>query len=108
MSKKFYFTKDQIKDLVEGKGSCFATDEITVKGRKVGYMYKEKPDNQTDSGWRFMAGDETEEYMNDPENMAIYDVNTIANYDQAILPLLDSPVGSAFIRNSSGVLVEDK
>ncbi len=107
MNKKFSLPKEDIKDLVKDKGACFATDEITVKGRKVGYMYKEKPDNQTDSGWRFMAGDETEEYMDNAENMAIYDVNTIANYDQEIIPLLDSPIGSAFARDNSGKLVED-
>ena len=34
--------------------------------------------------------------MNDPANFEIYDVNTIANYDEAIVALLDSPAGSSF------------
>ena len=97
--KQFALRADQIKPLVGDKGACFATDMITVQGRKVGYMYREEPDEDIDSGWRFMAGDESEEYMDDPKNVAIYDVNTIANYDPAIIQFLDSPIGSAFQRN---------
>ena len=36
--------------------------------------------------------------MNDPANLARYDVNTICNYDPAIIPYLESPVGRAFGR----------
>ena len=55
----------------------------------------------------FLAGDEFDDYVNDPDNLAIYDVNTVANCDPAIIPLLDAPVGSAFSRNPSGQLVPD-
>ena len=34
-----------------------------------------------------------------PTNLAIYDVNTIANYDPEIIPLLDAPIGAVFVRN---------
>jgi hypothetical protein len=36
----------------------------------------------------------------EPDNHAIYDVNTIANYDPSILPFLDAPEGSAFEKPS--------
>ena len=74
-------------------------DLITVQGEKVGYMYRKEPDNDTDSGWRFMAGHESQSYMDDPDNLAVYDVNTIANYDPEIIPFLDAPPGSAFARD---------
>lgn len=96
--RQFKIPGSQIKPLAEGHGTCFATDMITVEGRKVGYMYREKPDSPEDSGWRFFSGKESEEYVNDPSHTTIYDVNTIANYDPAIIPLLDSPIGSAFER----------
>jgi hypothetical protein len=36
-----------------------------------------------------------------------YDVNTIANYDRDIIPLLDAPAGSAFMRDPrTGKFVE--
>ena len=96
--RKFKIAGADIKPLAEGHGGCFATDAITVEGRKVGYMYREKPDFDEDSGWRFFSGTESQEYLEDPDYTTIYDVNTIANYDSAIIPLLEAPIGSAFER----------
>jgi hypothetical protein len=80
---------------------------ITVGGHKVGYMYREEPDFDVDSGWRFLAGVESQEYLDDPDNLTIYDVNTIANYDPDVIPFLDAPLGSAFARDDrSGPLVQ--
>jgi hypothetical protein len=64
---------------------------------------------QADSGWRFFAGDECQEYVDNPNNLAIYDINTIANYDSSIASILESPVGSAYERNENGELqlIED-
>lgn len=61
-------------------------------------MYRERPDNDTDSGWRFFSGDENQEYADNPDNFALYNVNTIANYDIWIILYLDAPHGSAFGR----------
>ncbi|MCC9605572.1 DUF2185 domain-containing protein [Blastopirellula sp. JC732] len=96
--KKFRLAADQIESLIEPMGGCIATDRITVDGQPVGYMYREPPSNPDDSGWRFFAGDESDDYVNDADNLEVYDVNTIANYDREVIPLLDSPIGSAFAR----------
>lgn len=96
MQKNFKLSKDQIRPLVPGQGACFATDYITVEGYPVRFMYREPPDREVDSGWRFMSGREDDAYMASAENLGVYDVNTIANYDPAIIPLLDSPVGAVF------------
>ena len=72
-----------------------------VEGRMVGYMDREEPDNEIDSGWRFMAGDESQEYMDNYLNVGIYDVNTVANYDPDVVAFLESPVGSALARSTA-------
>lgn len=87
-----------------------ATDMITMQGQRVGYMYRSMPDPKSpfyevNSGWVFLSGSESQEYLDEPANMAIYDVNTIANYDPEIIRLLDAPVGSAFRRDQSGNFV---
>lgn len=90
-----------------GPEGCLATDRITVDGMPVGYCYREEPDEGSrdwDSGWRFTAGDESDEYMDDPENSSIYALNTICNYDMEIIPLLRSPYGTAFERDEEGNL----
>jgi len=98
VQKRYFLSADAIRPIATGLGGAFATDRITVEGAKVGYMYRERPDNNIDSGWRFMAGDEDDRYMDNPANMGIFDVNTIANYDPAVVPYLKAPIGSAFKR----------
>lgn len=96
MNKRFKLNADELRPLVTGYGACIASDMITVEGFPVRFMYREAPDSEVDGGWRFMSGLESEGYMNEPGNFALYDVNTIANYDPSIIPLLDSPIGCAF------------
>jgi hypothetical protein len=38
--------------------------------------------------------------MDDHRNHGVYDVNTIANYDESIIPFLGAPEGSAFEKTS--------
>lgn len=97
--KNFALPAEDIKPLIDHNGGCIATDCITVDGRPVGYMYREPSDFDGDMGWRFFAGDESDEYMDNADNHGVYAVNTIANYDNEIIPFIDAPYGSAFARN---------
>ena len=104
--KKDEFIKINIEKLIDynepnGEG-CIASDKITKEGFKVGYMYREEPTTDNpDSGWRFMAGNEDDEYMNNPDNHHVFAINTICNYDKDIIPYVTSKVGSAYIRISN-------
>ncbi len=104
--KKWSVPRSSLENLLEWTGGdgCYATDRITVDGCRVGFMYRELPEHDTlDSGWRFLAGDEDEDYMNDINNMDIFKLNTICNYDPDIIEYLESPVGSAYYRDKKGV-----
>ncbi len=110
--KVFLIKAEEMKiilDSWDGPEGCLATDRILVDGEKVGYMYREEPDSDHDwdSGWRFTAGDESPEYMDDPEHSGIYALNTVCNYDPEITELLNAPYGTAYIR-IDGHLVLDK
>ena len=105
--KKFRLKADELRPLATGYGGCYASDMITVDGHRVGYMHRQEPDFGGDGGWRFFSGLESDGYMGIADNFAIYDVNTIANYDPDIIPHLDAPIGSEFLRDpTSGNLVE--
>lgn len=97
--KKFKLSTENIKDLITPIGACYASDRITVDGLLVKYMYREEPRFDVDSGWRFFSGTETQDYINNPDNLMIYDVNTIANYDSSIIPYLGMPIGSELERS---------
>ncbi|HEX8225087.1 MAG TPA: DUF2185 domain-containing protein [Allosphingosinicella sp.] len=93
-----------IRPIAPGRGGCIASRRITEDGCLVGLMYRDAPHNEMDSGWRFIAGDEDDDYMNETANHAVYDVNTIANYDEDIVQYLDAELGSQFAREEDGEL----
>ena len=110
-NRDYHVKAEDVKPLLsdwKGADGCIATNRITVEGYKVGYCYREKPDGDWDSGWRFTAGDESEEYMDDPNNAGIYKLNTICNDDPDIIPLLNTPAPCAFERDENGVFQQIK
>ncbi|MBM6850160.1 DUF2185 domain-containing protein [Oscillibacter valericigenes] len=110
-NRDFHVKAEDMKNLLpdwEEASGCIATNRITVEGCKVGYCYREKPDGDWDSGWRFTAGDESDEYMDDPNNAGIYKLNTICNDDPDIIPLLNTPAPCAFERDENGVFQQIK
>lgn len=108
--KPFLLSGSEMRPLLqwEGPEGCIATDRILVDGAKVGYCYRERPmEGVPDSGWRFFAGDEDDAYLEDAEKSGIYALNTICNYDEGVIPLLEAPVGTAFYRDEQGTFCED-
>ena len=105
VAKTYALDATQIKPgLAPNRGGCLATDDVTVRGLGVGFMYREEGANPLDSGWRFFSGRESQEYLDDPTKSGVYDVNTIANYAPDIIEWLDAPPGAAFERGADGAL----
>ena len=75
---------------------CFVTQRIMRDGQKIGYLYREEPDREEDSGWRFLCGDESQDYMDDADNICLVSLGAVLSKDDRILSLLDAPVGSEF------------
>lgn len=110
-TKKYAISSSEMLDLLPkdytGDAACFISDRITVDGMKVGYMYREEPEkDMPDSGWRFLAGDEDDVYMNNSDNLGIYHLNTACNYDMDIIPLLNRSYGTAYVRDKRGRFIE--
>lgn len=91
---RFKLKPHEIKELIPLMGTCIASDKITIEGLPVGYMYREEPQDENDSGWRFMSGSESQDFIDDPANSMTFEVNVIANYDPDIIPYLHLPVGT--------------
>ena len=81
-------------------GYVLASKWLVENKMKVRFMYREEPDNTSDTGWRFFSGDESNEYVNNPENIGLYSIETISQIDPDITPLLSNEVGTAFERES--------
>lgn len=84
------------QDPYENFGYVMATKCLVEGKQRVHFAYREAPDNNIDSGWRFFCGDEDDTYVNNPDNIGIYDIKTILEIDNEIESLLDAEVGVAF------------
>ena len=80
---------------------CFVTNRVLYGRERAGYLYREEPDEDKDSGWRLMVGDESDEYMNDPENISYVSLGAVLDRDASFIDLLDEPAGSAYRRNET-------
>ena len=87
---------------------CFVTKRVLNEGYKVGYLYREEPDEDKDSGCRITSNTESDEYMDDAQNVAYVSLGAVLSRDDSFVGLLEQPAGSAFIRDeSSGKFIAD-
>jgi hypothetical protein len=80
---------------------CLVSNKILAEGCKVKYLMREESlgeyrDGIVDSGWRILAGDESQEYLDDPENTQFVSLGAVLNQDDTFLELLEEPIGAAF------------
>lgn len=94
---------------------CAASKQVAVEGRRVGFMKRIIPESFTsdtddelaanDSGWLFLSGEESREYLSDPYSISLYRINTICNIDSDIVRFLSLPYGTEVIRRPNGELI---
>jgi hypothetical protein len=80
---------------------CFVTNRIMKDGEKVRYLYREEPDNDNDSGWRLMRNDESDEYMENADNISFVSLGAVLSKDDSFVDLLNEPAGTAFVFDDS-------
>lgn len=97
-NKEFITDPEQIEDLIKPMGYSIVSNMIYQDGMPVGFMYREEPFDEEDSGWRFLSGTETEEYLDEDTNSKALAVNAVVNHDPAIVPYLRKPKDTAWER----------
>ncbi len=87
-------------------GYVTVSNRIMIDGQSIGYLYREEPDNEDDSGWRIFAGDETQDYADDASNFALYNASTILGRDSKLSEILGISYPVTYERDSeTGQLV---
>lgn len=105
--KQLAIHDDQIQDILDDEyrnKTGVAADRILCEGYRISVMFREAPMNESDSGWRFFAGDEDQAYLQDGNNFGALDLNLIINYTPEAASFLDMPVGTFVVRNAEGKL----
>lgn len=81
---------------------CFVTEQVLNGGHTMGWCYREEPQFPEDSGWRFLAGHETAEYLSDLSNLKCVSLTVMYYLDNEILTFLEAPYGTTVIRRADG------
>ena len=89
------------------RGLCVASDRIVLGRLAVARMFREPPDHEHDSGWRFLASIDEPANGEAAGSFELYDVETIAARDPAVIPYLDEALFSAFDRQADGFQATD-
>ncbi len=89
---------ENMPDLVKSPGYSIASNQILEEGFPILFMYREEPMEEEDTGWRFLSGQEDQDYLDDPQNSRFVGLNTMANLDQQIIRHLKHPVGTELDR----------
>jgi hypothetical protein len=79
-------------------GGVLVSKLITNQGKKPMFLFREKRTRVSDSGWRIFSGLESDEYVNNSENLGIYHPSHIIEIEKSIESLLLKGVGSVFER----------
>jgi len=93
-----------LQQLVPKGIKCVVSKRISKVGKPILYMTRDNPVEQTDSGWTFLSGEELdfdEQFMENGANFQMYELNTVANVDPSVVPLLNTIPGAAFERDTS-------
>ncbi len=76
---------------------CIVSTRVIADRAPVGYLVREEPEHGQDSGWRLLSGEESQDELDDVENLRVVTLGEVLNLDDAWIHLLDSPVGRAFV-----------
>ena len=85
---------------------CLVSNLVLRESKPVGWLFREEPAKENDSGWRLFAGSESDDDTNDPKNASYVAMGVLLNRDDSFLSLLESPPGSAFERASGGEFIQ--
>ncbi|MGJ8734255.1 MAG: DUF2185 domain-containing protein [Cellulophaga sp.] len=69
-------------------GAVMCSKMIADENYKPMFIFREKPLNNNDSGWRLFSGLESDEYSENANNFGIYNPKTILEIDNSISSLL--------------------
>ena len=99
---------------IPNAGGCIVSKNILSKKGQLKWCVREESINTVDNGWRFFSDIDTDEYLQNADNLAVCDFNSVATIEPAIIAIYDCSIGTdvelteidgkkKFIDNNTGV-----
>ncbi len=70
--------------------TIFISRRSHERGIRPGFVYREAPDNDRDSGWRALVGDESPTEVDDPHNALLQQVGLLLDRWPELGPVLET------------------
>jgi len=98
---EFISQEEDYEVLCELLKTCIVTKKLLDENWKVGLMQKLESESEMDSGWFLSVGNETQEYVDNPENLCVITLSELCEKDPVLIRyLMDKEVGDSLIRVS--------
>ena len=82
----------EMKQYITGAGGTIVSKSILEGTSKLKWLFREN--SEYGNGWVALGDTDTQEYVDNPDNMTIVDFNTLANIEPAVVNVFYMPVGS--------------
>ena len=86
-----------MKKYLENVGSCIITKSLMNGETKLRWLFREEPINNIDTGWMAFGDKDNDDYVNNPKNLAVVDLNTLVNIEPTVLNVYEMPIGTDLI-----------
>lgn len=88
--------------LFDTSQKCLITKKA-LEEERIGYMYRQAPEEDfSDCGWRFLTGDETEDYVKEPDHILIRTFSEICNIAPSVRAYFYAGYGMQYVRTKEG------
>lgn len=97
MSAQELQTKEDVPEGRQNEVKKYAfVSKRALETDHIGYCYRDYPETNIDSGWRFLYGDEDEDYLENPENSEAVYPDDMLSLNPALEVILAAPVNTEF------------
>ncbi|GAB6012126.1 immunity protein Imm33 domain-containing protein [Viscerimonas tarda] len=84
-----------VKEFEPNQKYAYVTQRA-IDSHYIGFCYREYTDIKIDSGWRFLYGDEDEDYLDNPDNVIAQDLSEVINWKPEVGVILSEKYGSEY------------
>lgn len=84
--------KKEMKEYIRGAGACLVTKSVLNGERPLRWFFRDQ--KGIGNGWVAFGDGDDDAYVNNADNFAIVDFNTLANIEPTVLNVLYMPVGT--------------
>ena len=72
-------------EFIKGAGGSLVSRNILDRCGNIKWLNREEPVNPADNGWRILSDVDTDEFLSDPDNMAVVDFNAMCGMEPALI-----------------------